>query len=70
MSALSQDDVARIDRVLGVVIENAGEFSESQVDFAMSNASRLDEFKRLTRISPKQWEVIEDLETKIGELGL
>lgn len=68
--ALSEDDVARIDRVLGVVIENAGAFSDFEVDFALSNASRAGEFGFLTRISSKQWEVIERLEAKIGELGL
>ena len=64
---LSQDDVERIDKALTAVMEAPGDFTEFQVDFAYSNASRLDTHGLNTFMSVKQWEVIEGIEKKMED---
>ena len=68
VTPISQDDFDRIDKVLSVVIDQAGEFTDFEVDFAMRNANRLDEFQLYTRFSDSQWGVLERLEKKIEEM--
>lgn len=65
--SLSQDDYDRIQKALTAVIESPGEFTDFQVDFAFSNADKLDNFKLDTFWSDKQWAVIEGIEKKMEE---
>jgi hypothetical protein len=63
--------LARVDKALSAVIEAPGDFTDFEVDFATSNADRIDEFGILTRWSLAQWKVVEEIEKKInGERDL
>ncbi len=65
--SLSPDDLARLDAALGAVIQNPGFFTEFQVDFAMTNANRLETYGAGAYWSAKQWEVIEGIEKTMEE---
>ena len=67
--SLTQAEFDRIDEALTEVIERSGEFGSSEVDFAMSNAERLDKHGLNTRISVAQWDVIARIENRIDVLA-
>lgn len=65
--SLTQDDLARLDKALSAVIQNPGFFTDFQVDFAFSNADRLEAYGTGAFWSGKQWEVIDGIEKKMEE---
>ncbi len=65
---LSQAEFARIDRTLSTVIERSGEFSSFDVDFAMTNAERLDRFGLRTSFSVGQWDALARIENRLQEI--
>jgi hypothetical protein len=66
---LTEEAYKRVDAALGTVVEQAGGFTDFQVDFAMGNADRLDRFGRATRFTEKQWKVIAEIEQRIAALN-
>lgn len=60
-------DFARIDSALAAVIVEPGNFTEFQVDFAMTNAERLDLYGEATNFSEKQLGVVREIEARIAE---
>ena len=64
---LTPDDVERIDKALSAAIESPEDFTDFQVDFALSNASRLGTYGVRTHWSEKQWAVIAGIEEKMEE---
>ena len=64
---LTQEQFDRADTALGHVIENAPEFTDRQVDFALVNGDRLSRYGRHTNLSERQWVVIEKIEAQIKE---
>lgn len=58
----------RIDRLLGLVIERPGEFTQFQVDFAMTNAERLELYGRNANFSDRQKRVIDKIEKRVGAI--
>ncbi len=67
---LTEEQRAHLDEVFGAVIDHAPEFSDFQVVFAMDNTDRLARFGTRTLFTNNQWEVIEDIEKQVEELGL
>lgn len=61
---LTEDDLARVERLLGLVIENAPCFSEFQVDFALSLADRAERFRERLYLSTKQHDVLDGIERR------
>ena len=67
---LTTEELARIERLLGLVIENAPAFSEFQVDFAMSLADRAGRFRERMYLSTKQQDVLDGIERRAESEGL
>lgn len=65
---LSQVEYDRADKALSKVIACPGAFTEFQVDFAMTNADRLDKHRLNTRLTNRQWRVIERIEITVNVL--
>ena len=67
---LSPEDVYRIDRLFGLVIDNPDCFGEFLVDFVDSNVARLARYQQTTRFSEKQMQVIKDIAEAAAKEGL
>ena len=65
--SLAPDDLARLDKALTAVIQSPGFFTDFEVDFAFSNADRLEAYGAGAFWSEKQWEVIDGIEKKLEE---
>lgn len=66
---MTAEEFARIDRLLGAVIERSTEFTSFQVDFALHNANRLERYRTWTFFSDKQLDVIKEIERRIADEG-
>lgn len=69
-NTLTPQELARIERLLGLVIENAPAFSAFQVDFAMSLADHAGRFRERMYISTKQQDVLDGIERRAESEGL
>ena len=67
-SGVLPDDLKRIEKLLGRVIEDPADFTEFQVDFAFANADRIEKYGRRARFTKKQLQVIDQIEQSIDKL--
>jgi|GEM_PF-2913788 len=65
---MTNQGLARIERLLGTVIDHPAEFTAFQVDFTTSNVNRIDRFGTGTLFSAKQHAVLDEIGERIGQL--
>lgn len=68
-TSLSPEDVYRIDRLFGLVIDHPDCFGAFLVDFVDSHVERFDRYRQTTRFSVKQLAVIAAIAARAEEEG-